>query len=447
MRLYKLQNQTLNFELKRRRASKLKKFLAIILGALLVLSFAASAFAIHAEIPAETQAVVAKSTTQIELGGFLRTRGWYFKNRAAGNNPFSTNSQSYYDQRAKILVDAKVTPNVEGLIELQADWNWGTFNTKADNPDIIQAWILYKGTGLFGFNSGLKIGHMPLALGEQQFFQHTTNGDDAIVFFMDPTKALHIGLLTIKLANDGGANVFTTTGSATNNTDDLDAYVALMTYKINDKNTIGANYTYLNKSDMRLKLQNLGLHANGNIAGLGYKGELDVQFGDITNDVKARGWGLMLGLNYKVNPVNIRASFAYGSGDKDSTDKQEAFQTFLSDVEHYTIAYDYRIATTAGSTLTGISNTTYYNLGLDYSPTKDINLKLDGYLLRASRTPSGVSKSAGWELDAGLKYAVAKNLNYIVDLGYFKAGNFYEDTYGSREKGSTVVRQQLILSF
>ncbi len=52
MRLYKLQNQTQNFELKRRRASKLKKFLVIILGALLVLSFAASAFAIHAEIPA-----------------------------------------------------------------------------------------------------------------------------------------------------------------------------------------------------------------------------------------------------------------------------------------------------------------------------------------------------------------------------------------------------------
>ena len=445
----------------------MKKFLAIILGAFLVLSFAASAFAIHAEIPAESQAVIAKGTTQVELGGFLRTRGWYFKNRDGSNNPFSTNSQSFYDQRAKILVDAKVSPNVQGLIELQADFNWGSFNTKADNPDIIQAWILYKGSGLFGFNSGLKIGHMPLALGEQQFFQHTTNGDDAIVFFMDPTKAVHIGLLAVKLANDGGgvnnAVMPAGTGSATVNTDDLDAYVALMTYKINDKNTVGANYTYINKSDTRTKLQNLGFHANGNVSGLGYKGELDIQFGDFVEDYHARGWGGMVGLNYMVNPINIRGSFAYGSGDKTSTgDKSEAFQTFLSDIEHYTIAYEYRIKSTcnapvnasgslAGATSsglnTGICNTTYFNLGLDYSPTKEIKLNLDGYILKASRTPSGVSKSAGWELDAGLKYDVAKNLKYIVDLGYFKSGSYYEDTYGSKEKNSTVVRQQLILSF
>ena len=47
----------------------MKKFLAIILGTIFVLSFAATAFAIHAEIPSETQAVVAKGTTQITIDG------------------------------------------------------------------------------------------------------------------------------------------------------------------------------------------------------------------------------------------------------------------------------------------------------------------------------------------------------------------------------------------
>src|SRR5512135_316502 len=69
-----------NLQLQRRRVSKLKKFLAIILGAIFVLSFAASAFAIHAEIPSETQAVVAKGATQITIDGELRVRGWYEKN-------------------------------------------------------------------------------------------------------------------------------------------------------------------------------------------------------------------------------------------------------------------------------------------------------------------------------------------------------------------------------
>ncbi len=62
----------------------MKKYLALILGVLFVLSFAASAFAIHAEIPSETQAVVAKGSTQITLGGEIRTRGWWQDNITVG---------------------------------------------------------------------------------------------------------------------------------------------------------------------------------------------------------------------------------------------------------------------------------------------------------------------------------------------------------------------------
>lgn len=434
----------------------MKKFLAIILGTLFVLSFAASAFAIHAEIPEGTQSVVAKGDTQFTLGGLLRTRGWYFKNNEdnafSGQNanaqPFKTKSKAFYDQRARFSFDAKVTPNVQGYVLLQGDWKWGAINAKGDHLDVIESWITYKGSDLFGFNAGLKVGHMPLALGEQQFFQHTTNGDDAIVFFMDPTKELHVGLLTIKLGGDGKAAAFST-NSAGNNHDDLDAYVGLMTYKLDDKNVIGLNYTYLNESDVNLSLQNLGFHAKGDMSGLGYKAEVDFQFGE-NGDSDYKGYAVMAGLNYKVDPVNVRAGFAMGSGDNDSTDGEiKDFQTFLSDDVHYALAYDYRVATTAGKTLTGLSNTTYFNLGVDFSPTKDLKAKLDGYVLRATKAPGGVSKSAGWEVDAGISYNVAKNLLYTLDLGYFKAGDWYEDMYPTKgsAKGSTAVRQQLILSF
>lgn len=423
-----------------------------------MLGFAASSFAIHAEIPAETQAVIAKGSTQVTIGGLLRTRAWYFNNldRRSGSGsthiPNDDGSRGFYDQRVQLLVDAQITPNVKGLFQLQGDQVWGSAgaNQKGDSLAWIQAWIQYTGSGLFGFPAGLKIGHMPLALGNQTFFQHTTNGSDAIVFFMDPTKALHVGLLTVKL------NERTT---RTDNADDTDAYVALTTYKINDKNTVGANYTYINKSSnpevpgsdtvTDMKLQNLGIHANGSAAGFGYKASADIQFGKMSDGVKARGYGIVLAGNYKVNPVNVRASFAYGSGDKASTtDKNEGFQTFLSDVEHYTIAYEYRVISAAGGINTGINNTTYYNLGVDFSPTKDITASLDGYVLRASKTASGISKTLGWEVDAKLVYKVARNLNYVVDAGYFKTGSYYGDRYGSTaEENVTLVRQQLILSF
>ena len=88
----------------------MKKYLAIILGVLFVLSFAASAFAIHSEIPSETQAIVAKGTTQITLGGELRTRGWYEKNIDATKMPTSTNSEAWYDERVRLSVEANVAP-------------------------------------------------------------------------------------------------------------------------------------------------------------------------------------------------------------------------------------------------------------------------------------------------------------------------------------------------
>ncbi|MEK6652080.1 MAG: hypothetical protein AABY50_04020, partial [Nitrospirota bacterium] len=58
----------------------MKKYLVLVLGMLFILGFTASAFAIHSEIPSETQAIVAKGTTQVTMGGELRVRGWYLKN-------------------------------------------------------------------------------------------------------------------------------------------------------------------------------------------------------------------------------------------------------------------------------------------------------------------------------------------------------------------------------
>src|SRR4030066_2142394 len=90
---------------KKQEDINLKKYLALILGVLFVLSFAASAFAIHAEIPAETQAIVAKGSTQITLGGELRTRGWYRDNLEGGLG-VSTQSQAWWDQRVRLNIEA-----------------------------------------------------------------------------------------------------------------------------------------------------------------------------------------------------------------------------------------------------------------------------------------------------------------------------------------------------
>lgn len=434
----------------------MKKLLAILLGAIFVFSFAASAFAIHAEIPAETQAVVAKKDVQITLSGELRTRGWFEDNDIVAGKSVASKDRAWYDQRIRLAVDANVG-STQGFVQLESGsersdvYTWGNFNSHTGGLTVLQAWILHKGSGLLGIPAGLKVGHMPLALGERQFFDHTRFGDDAIVFFMDPTKEMHIGLLTVKFAGEGnpspainplGLPAGAVTGSRTDNTDDLDGYVALMTYKWDPKNTVGINYTYLNLPDARFSHQNLGLHAGGNISGLGYKAEADMQFGK-SGDDKFKGWAFLLGLDYKVDPATLRASFAYGSGDSDASDHDiKTFIPYVSDVQNYTLVYEYRANTTAGAKGTGLANTTYYNLGVDFAPTAGVKASVDGYLIRASKVASG-SKEAGWELDGKIVYSVAKNLAYQVDAGYFKTGKFY----GDEKKGITVLRHMLTLSF
>ncbi|MEJ2695709.1 MAG: hypothetical protein P8013_03595 [Candidatus Sulfobium sp.] len=447
----------------------MKKYLAIILGALFVLSFAASAFAIHAEIPSETQAVVAAGTTQINLSGELRVRGWYgdnidttgFADSSEGFNgiPAEKNSAAWYDERVRLSVDAKISPNIEGMLQLESgtgeqdNYLWGNFNSKPATMGILQAWILYSGSGLFGFPSGLKIGHVPLAIAQKEFFDHTKFGDDAIVAFLLPTKEMEIDLLTVKFAGDGSfSNIPTVgvvgyTGSRYDNTDDLDGYVGIITYKPDDKTSVGINYTYLNLPDFNFSHQNLGFTGNAEFSGLGVKATADFQFGKTDasllggaagTDIDFKGWAVTAGLNYMIDPLNVRASFAYGSGDDDGLADGDLkdFVTYLGNDQHYTLVYEYNVVSTAGRINSGVDNTTYYNIGLDVTPTKDVTASLDGYIIRATKTMNGVSKNAGWEVDGKIVYNVAKNLNYQIDAGYFKAGSYYEDTYNVDKKGA-----------
>lgn len=442
----------------------MKKLASIILSAVFVLSFAASAFAIHAEIPSETQAAVAKGATQVTLGGAIRVRGWYFNHDDGSHNPADVSSGAYYDERVRLSVDAKVTPDVEGRVQLESDTNnslgtigkssdkyiWGNFNSKPADLTIREAWVMYKGTGLLGFPAGLKIGHMLLALGNKVFFDHTHFGDDALVLFALPSKDIEADLLTIKFAE----------GNKLINNDDVDGYVGVVSYNIDDKNNIGLNYTYLNHSGSTdpsaqnplglpagFSLQNLELAGHGNISGLGYKYSADVQFGKWAKDTDASGYAVDLGLNYMLDPVNVRASFAYGSGPSTDTGKHKQFQAFLGDDQHFTLIYDYQLNTAAGGRDTGIMNTTYYNLGIDVPLARGLKASLDGYILRASEpTFAGQSKNVGTEIDGRIKYQLAKNLVYQIDAGYLHAGDFYKDMDPSA-KSPVILRHLIELSF
>lgn len=451
----------------------MKKYIALILGVLFVLGFAASAFATHAEIPADTQAAVAKGGTQITLGGDLRFRGEVNNNTADFNNDGADHSAAY-DGRVRLTVNAQVTPNTTGYVAIEATdgpgktaYTWGNstvFNKgtglyqegdqKRGTLNILEAYILHTGTGLLGVTSGIKVGHMALALGNNLFFDHTIFGDDAILVLAYPTKELLVAAVTAKFRE----------GMKTLN-DDSTAYVALFHYTGSGYNLSG-DVSYVDDQNVCLglgvscHLWNFALRGDTTAGGLGIKADLEVQTGKVDPaGLNFRGYAFLAGLSYKLDNVKLALDFGYGSGDDNATDKKiSTFITSLSDTQHTTIVYDYRTVGAAGFKDTGIANTTYARLGASSPLAKDLTGDLNLYLLRSTKKALGLvdiglgsattSNDIGTEVDAKINYALDKNLNYYVEGGYLFAGDYWKAvTSGKSPDNAYMIRHGIQLSF
>ncbi len=447
----------------------MKKYLALILGAVFVLGFAASAFAIHAEIPAETQAVVAKGATQISIGGDLRFRGEATNNTLDFNSDASDHAE-YYDGRVRLSVDAKVTPNTEGLIMIEGTnggnataYNWGTNTAGVANNNgakglynagnlrpatfnILEAWILHTGSGLLGIPAGIKVGHMPLSLGNKLFFNHELFGDDAIVVFADPLKELHLVALTAKFKESQSGSSPSSVGPLGEEAD-ATTYVGLFAYNTKEFGFSG-DVTYVDDqkstgtaggilAGVPTHFWNFGLRGNADLGGLGIKLDGEMQSGKIEDvDLKFRGWAVLAGLSYTLAPVKLGLDFAYGSGDDNGTDsKIKAFVTSQDSTQHFTYVYDYRTVNACGTQYGGLCNTMYVKLDGSVDIAKDLNTYLALYWLQAAKKVIGVadaggaatdSKNIGTEIDAKITYKIDRNLNYWVEGGYLFAGNYWK---------------------
>ncbi|GLI53772.1 alginate export family protein [Thermodesulfovibrio yellowstonii] len=486
----------------------MKKYASLLAVLVLLLGFASLSYSAPAEIPSDTTAVIAKGKTQITLGGELRFRGIYGSNLSAidedAYTPGTSKNKSYYDYRVRLNVEAKVSPNTTGYVELETgnfkddNVKWGVvpgsdgsgakgvYNVGNSNETTMylrQAWIQYQGSGLLGVPAGVKVGKQLLKLGYGLFFDHTYFGDDAILAFVQPVKELTLAAITIKF-REGTENL----------SDDANAYVLLGSYSgkgfglsadvtyvddqgNNSSSSIGwANTTFPSLSkEADVHLWNIGLRGNvDDIAGTGLNFRADVEFqtGKIVNtgssDIKLKGWAALAGLDYKFKsiPLTLTAEYAIGSGDKSETaDKYEGFVTALGNEQHYTFVYEYLVpaACDTGSvsysaTRKGLCNTQYVKLGGAYNITNDLKAELYGYWLRANKavainsslgtgTAPSTDKDLGYEVDATVTYQIDKGLKYWVEGGYFWPGDAYKLKGGKDADDAWAVRHGIQLNF
>jgi len=434
----------------------LKKFLAIAISVVFLLGFAASAFALHAEIPSETQAAVAMGNTQITLGGSIRVRGEYLDNDFYDDN-LVTNDRSFWDQRVRLSLDAKVNDNVRGFVMLESTngyseyndaesdtWIWGRSgngasgvytvgNGKGPDMAILEAWILYTNDLV-----NLKIGHMPLYLGNKIFFDHSKFGDDGLVLFKDIDNVHLVGVVA-KFAEHARPWA-----------DDADAYVIAAAYTGQGFNLSGDVTWVDDNSFFDTDLYNIGVRGDVSVTdNVNLRGDAEIQLGTAgdgisglcgTTDCNYGGYAFVLGANVKLEPVTVDAEFGYGSGDKDPDDKDiNLFVTSLSPgIDYITYLHGTRTLNRAGGLgNNGITNLTYIKGSVSANPMEKLMLKGSLVWMQSTQDYSGLKSMGddiGWEFDGKVTYQLNDGLVYFVEGGYFFVDENYgqDDAWGAR---------------
>ncbi|MEW6601999.1 MAG: hypothetical protein AB1499_13585, partial [Nitrospirota bacterium] len=246
----------------------MKKTLIVLLSVMVVLAFAASAFALHQVKSSEyTPGLVKSGKSQIELGGEIRIRGNLSKN--TDFNSKAEDTEQKYDQRVRLRTQGNVTDKTMGLVELEtgtsgSTYNWGgSSNAKSQQLSIRQAYISHQ----FGTIGGIKAGRMLLALGNRLFFDHSNYGDDALLGWLVVGPG-EISLIDIKVA-EGDTKDDRTASPKEFNMDDYDAYVLAVEMPINSIG-VSADVTYLRNRDTTtytkgLKFFNIGARVNADL--------------------------------------------------------------------------------------------------------------------------------------------------------------------------------------
>ncbi len=465
----------------------MKKLFILLLSVVALVAFTSSAFALHGvkDMFEYTPQVVKSKKAMLEFSGHIRVRGEIANN----NSDFLDNDglgggddeKASYDARVNLMMKATVSPNTMGVIELQSgnfsdggsdSYGWGNCqdargtytgagNCKPANITLRQAYIAYQSTALTGSLSGFKVGHMPIALGNGQYYNHSEFGDDAIVLWTQPMDGTEVAFAIIKGDENGGV----AGGSA----DDVDIYALTVATEMNGI-SLGGDISYLNDNsgdvlgaiaEDGLNLWNLGLRASTDVSGVKLSVDANIQSGEIeeiagtTTDADLGGWAIEVKASTKVGDIGVHGGIGYGSGDEDLTDTDiDMFMTSLSNGQDFTYLYDQKAITATGSSRTGLANTTYVNVGASTNVNPDVKVSGDIYWLQASEKVSSAanfdSKDVGWEVDSKITYQIDSNLVWYVEAGYLFAGDFYKNITGNGTKDpddAYSVRHGVVLSF
>jgi hypothetical protein len=411
----------------------------------------------------------------VTVGGTVQVRSRDFSQLDMNKDANPGTNQRDTQERIQIDVNAK-TDSVKGKIAVWNDFeSWGTeagasganagpnagsleseqgqgAGPGAGKLGIREAWLSFNIPGL---PVNLTGGHQLLALANGWFFRSMHFGSDAWVV-ANQTGNNTVALVNVKVAEGNTAK-----------SDDVDAYVLLDVFKLNDANTVGIDITDVKDRVGALgglpgsDLQNIGVNYNGKLGPVALKAQVDLQMGKIKvaapgTDMKFKGNEVVIQGNVALNPVTVNFTLGRGTGAKAGQTDVNQFVNFMDVDPHYTFLYEYKIATAAGRKNTGMSNTTAIGVGATADASKSLKVGANVWMLSATEktnvTQTGggagaASDKIGTEVDVTVNWKLYDNLAWNWNIGYFKPGDAYKDAAGKGTDAATGIQGILAFSF
>jgi len=198
---------------------------------------------------------------------------------------------------------------------------------------------------------------------------------------------------------------------------------------LEDKNHVNP---WLSKKVKDLDIYYLGVDLEGKVGPVSLWATLISESGDMTQettlteyDVKA--YLAAVGATVKFGSGDIHAQFFTATGDENTSDTDlEAF--VVPSIQSYTwgeiMGYgEIDTDVTPNSCARDITNIVAYNIGLNFKPTKKLNVALDVWQASLAEKDANGEDDLGTEIDLRFTYEVLKNLNLDLIGAYLMTGD------------------------
>lgn len=375
------------------------------------------------------------------IGGQIRLRGDSLRNQNLGD--FSFSPETHDEQivsRTRVNVSVAPIKQIKGFIQ-------GQFYSRQNHSDYSKANLYQAYIELSDVESlpiSLKIGRQDFCygsaffLGNNDFYEGLTW--DGLNLRILPKDNAWIELISARYVK------------LNKNTSDNDPalYGVYSSYALTKDTNIDL-YFFYHKGGFKFfhtdlpdspKWFTLGTRLAGKMnEQIDYEIEPLWQFGKIDNSKRASrdtisAYGGYIEAGYTIkSKYNPRLFFAYafGTGDNDTSDKK--YREFHGNVynDNYLVGDTSLIPDISGVTVGDARASGMHILvsgvSADFFPK--LNLNLDYHYFLADKTPEGIGKNMGGELNVIATYKLLQNINIIASANRFFTGKFFEDTVSS----------------